>query len=250
MIAYLAVIGIQVALVVHLVKTGRNTLWLAALIFLPVVGSIAYVIVEILPGLVSNRHVRTAQAKAIAALDPERELRAARDALDLADTVANKVRLGDAYAELKRWSEAEGAYRDARKGAPGDAAIERKIARAVFEQGHAAEALALIDALDPPSGQSERDRLSLLRARMLEHLGRTQEALDLYADIVTRLPGEEARCRYAALLLAQGWENKARKQLEEVEARARRLDRGQRAAEADMYRWAADALAQLRARDS
>ena len=64
------------------------------------------------------------------------------------------------------------------------------------------------------------------------------------------LPGEEARCRYAALLLAQGWENKARKQLEEVEARARRLDRGQRAAEADMYRWAADTLAQLRARDS
>lgn len=250
MIAYLAVIGIQVALVVHLVKTGRNTLWLAALIFLPVVGSIAYVIVEILPGLVSNRHVRTAQAKAIAALDPERELRAARDALDLADTVANKVRLGDAYAELKRWSEAEAAYRDARKAAPGDAAIERKIARAVFEQGHAAEALALIDALDPPSGQSERDRLSLLRARMLEHLGRAQEALDLYADIVTRLPGEEARCRYAALLLAQGWENKARQQLEEVEARARRLDRGQRAAEADMYRWAADTLGQLRARDS
>lgn len=250
MIAYLAVIGIQVALVVHLVKTGRNTLWLAALIFLPVVGSIAYVIVEILPGLVSNRHVRTARAKAVAALDPERELRAARDALDLADTVANKVRLGDACAELGRWSEAEAAYREARNGVPGDAAIERKIARAVFEQGHAAEALALIDALDPPSGQSERDRLSLLRARMLEHLGRAQEALDLYADIVTRLPGEEARCRYAALLLAQGWENKARKQLEEVEARARRLDRGQRAAEADMYRWAAETLAQLRARDA
>lgn len=249
MIAYLAVIGIQVALVVHLVKTGRNTLWLAALIFLPVVGSIAYIIVEILPGLVSNRHVRTAHAKAVAALDPERELRAARDALDLADTVANKVRLGDACAELGRWSEAEAAYRDARSGAPGDAAIERKIARAVFEQGHAAEALALIEALDPPSGQSERDRLSLLRARMLEHLGRTQEALDLYADIVTRLPGEEARCRYAALLLATGWENKARNQLEEVEARARRLDRQQRAAEADMYRWAADTLAQLRARE-
>lgn len=248
MIAYLGIIAIQVACVVHLVKTGRNPLWLTALVFLPMVGAIAYFIVEILPGLQGNRHVRTARAKATAALDPERELRAARDAVELTDTVANRVRLGDACAELKRWSEAEAAYREALAKAPDDARVQAKLAQAIFEQGHAGEALALLDALEPPVGQSERDRRGLLRARMLEHLGRNEEALALYADLVTRLPGEEARCRYAALLLAEGWENKARKQLEEVEARARRLDRQQRAAEAEMYRWAADALARLRAK--
>ncbi len=35
--------------------------------------------------------------------------------------------------------------------------------------------------------------------------------------------------------------------LEEVEARMKRLDRQQRAAEADMYRWAMDRLGELRA---
>jgi hypothetical protein len=35
--------------------------------------------------------------------------------------------------------------------------------------------------------------------------------------------------------------------LEEVESRMKRLDRQQRAAEADMYRWAMDELAKLRA---
>ena len=35
--------------------------------------------------------------------------------------------------------------------------------------------------------------------------------------------------------------------LEEVEARAKRLDRQQRAAEADMYRWASETLSRLRA---
>lgn len=248
MIVWLAILAVQVTCVVHLVKTGRNPLWLTALIFLPMVGAIAYFIVEILPGLGSNRHVRTVQAKASAALDPERELRAARAALELTDTVANQVRLGDASAELKRWSEAEGAYRAALVKAPDDAHTQAKLARAIFEQGQAGEALALLDGLELPAGQSERDRQGLLRARMLEHLGRNEEALALYADIVTRLPGEEARCRYAALLLAEGWENKARKQLEEIEARARRLDRQQRAAEADMYRWAAETLARLRAK--
>lgn len=237
MIVWLGIVAIQVACVVHLVKTGRNPLWLTALIFLPMVGAIAYFIVEILPGLGSNRHVRTVTAKATAALDPERELRAARDAVELTDTAANRVRLGD-------------AYRESLAKAPIDARTEAKLARAIFEQGHSGEALAMLDRLEPPAGQSERDRLGLLRARMLEHAERTEEALALYADVVTRLPGEEARCRYAALLLAEGWENKARKVLEEVEARAKRLDRTQRAAEAEMYRWAADTLARLRAKDA
>lgn len=248
MIVYLGIIAIQVACVVHLVKTGRNPLWLTALIFLPMVGAIAYFIVEILPGLQGNRHVRTVRAKATAALDPERELRAARAAVELTDTVANQVRLADACADLGRWSEAEAAYRAALAKAPDDARTQRKLAQAIFEQGHAGEALALLDGLEPPAGQSERDRQGLLRARMLEHAGRNEEALALYADVVTRLPGEEARCHYAALLLAEGWENKARKVLEEVEARAKRLDRQQRAAEAEMYRWAADTLARLRAK--
>ena len=250
MIVWLGILAIQVTCVVHLVKTGRNPLWLTALIFLPMVGAIAYLIVEVLPGLSGNRHVRTVRAKATAALDPERELRAARDALDLTDTVANRVRLGDAASELSRWSEAEAAYREAIAKAPDDAQTQAKLARTIFEQGHAGEALALFDGLDPPAGQSERDRQGLLRARMLEHLGRNEEALAIYADVVTRLPGEEARCRYAALLLAEGWEKRARKVLEEVEGRAKRLDRQQRPAEAEMYRWAADALARLRAKDA
>jgi hypothetical protein len=171
MIVWLGILAIQVACVVHLVKTGRNPLWLTALIFLPMVGAIAYFIVEILPGLGSNRHVRTVTAKATAALDPERELRAARDALELTDTAANHVRLGDAYRELGRWSEAEAAYRESLAKAPADARTEAKLARAIFEQGHSGEALAMLDRLEPPAGQSERDRLGLLRARMLNMPG-------------------------------------------------------------------------------
>jgi hypothetical protein len=67
---YLAVIALQLVCVIHLMRTGRNPLWLTALIFLPVVSAIAYLVVEVLPGLGTNRHVRTARAKAVAALDP------------------------------------------------------------------------------------------------------------------------------------------------------------------------------------
>ena len=71
---YLLIIGLQVACIVHLMRRGGNPMWVTALIFLPVVSAIAYFFVEILPGLGQNRHVRTARARAVATLDPEREL--------------------------------------------------------------------------------------------------------------------------------------------------------------------------------
>jgi len=247
MIVYLAILAIQVMLIIDVIRNGRNQLWIMALMFLPGPSTIAYLVIEVYPRLQGNRHVRTARARAVAALDPEREVRAARDALDLADTAANRIRLADALAALGRYGEALPLLREAIERGPTDMRTGEKLARAEFETGDAANALATLDANPPASAQSDRDRQGLLRARILEALGRKEEALGLYADLVTRLPGEEGRCRYAALLLEQGWDKKALVVLEEVEARMKRLDRQQRAAEADMYRWAMERLSELRA---
>lgn len=248
MIVYLAILAIQVMLVIDVIRNGRNQLWIMALMFLPGPSTIAYLVIEVYPRLQGNRHIRTARAKAVAAIDPEREVRAARDALDLADTAANRIRLADALAELGRHGEALPLLREAIERGPLDMRTGEKLARAQFETGDAAGALTTLDANPPATAQGDKDRQALLRARILEALNRKEEALALYADLVTRLPGEEGRCRYAALLLDQGWEKKARVVLEEVEARMKRLDRQQRAAEADMYRWAMDQLAAIRAR--
>lgn len=239
---------IQALCAIHAMRTGRQQ-WIMIL-FIPVVGPLAYFVMEILPGMQGNRHVRTVAAKAVHALNPERELRAARDALELADTAANHLRLADALAALGRNVEAVPMYRESIQRTVGDPdpRTQLKLASALFESGEGTEALALLDVLPVPVGQSERDRTQLLRAKILEHLGRKEEALALYEDVVTRMPGEEARCRYAALLLDQGWDRKAMKILEEVESRMRRLDRQQRAAEADMYRWAMETLKVLRAK--
>lgn len=246
MMIYLAVLAIQVMLVIDVIRHGRNQLWIMALMFLPGPSTIAYLIIEVYPRLRGNRHVRTAQAKAVAKLDPEREVRAARDALDLADTVANRERLADALSALGRFKEALPLYQEARHRGATDARATEKLARAQFESGDNRAAMATLEALPPLGSGSDRDRVTLLRARVIEALGRTAEALALYEDLVTRIPGEEARCRYAALLLETGRRGEARAVLEEVEARMKRLDRQQRSADAEMYRWATERLRELR----
>lgn len=249
MIFYLPVLALQVLCVIHVVKTGRNNLWITVLIFLPVAGAAAYFIVEILPGLRGNRHVRAARTAAIAKIDPERELRAARDKLDLADTVDARLRVAEALAGLGRWREALPFYDEAIARSPGrDRRMEAKRATSAFESGDAVRTLDLIEALPPAESTGDADRVALLKARALEAADRAHEALPIYADIVTRLPGEEARCRYAALLIETGHKHHALEVLTEVESRMRRLDRNRRALEADMYDWAEARLRELQAK--
>ena len=82
---------------------------------------------------------------------------------------------------------------------------------------------------------------------MLEADGDSARALELYAEAGVRLPGAEAQCREAGLLLALGRRAEAVAPLVEAERRAKSMDRKERAKEAEMYRWAADTLADLRA---
>ena len=105
----------------------------------------------------------------------------------------------------------------------------------------------MLEALEPSAVQSDNDKASLLLARMLEAEGEHARALTLYADVGRRLPGAEAQCREAGLLLHLGRRAEAVAPLAETEKRARRMDKHERAKDAYMYAWAAQTLAELRA---
>lgn len=245
MIFYFGILALQVLCIVDVIRRGRNSIWIVALIFLPVASALAYLIVEILPSLQHNRHVRVARQTVIETLDPERELRAAQQALDIADTMANRLRVADALTALCRHSEALAFYQRGAGPRP-DFRTGEKLARSLFLNDKLDEALSVIDALPKVTAQSDIDRATLLRARIFEDLKRNDEALELYADVVDRVPGDEARCRYAALLIKVGRKPEARRVLEDVEHRMKYIDRHTRASHGQMYDWAMRELTTLR----
>lgn len=236
---------IQVLTVVHIIRHGRNQAWVLAAVMLSIPGCIAYFVIEVAPGLWGGRTAAAARGRVVKALDPERELRAARDALDLADTPLNHARVADALVELDRAGDAVVHYEAALGGIQsGNVRTLFKLASALLDSGNAARALQVAEPL-PTAESSDGDRNALLRAKILEALGRAPDAMRIYADLVTRVPGEEVRCRYANLLMVAGRTGEARQLLREVGDRARRLSRQQRADQARMYDWAASELVRI-----
>ena len=81
---------------VHAMRTGRNMYWLIILFSFPLLGSVVYFVVEMLPELRNNRSVRSAGHALGQLLNPERELNEAQAAFQLAPTANNRARLANA----------------------------------------------------------------------------------------------------------------------------------------------------------
>jgi len=54
-IFYIIGIVVSLPLIIHCIRTGRNTIWVIVLLSLPLIGSAAYFFVEIFPELRSSR---------------------------------------------------------------------------------------------------------------------------------------------------------------------------------------------------
>jgi len=229
---YLLIPLVQILCVVHVVRTGRNYMWIYILLFLPGLGVIAYAIVEILPGWFGSRTARNLQSTAVSTLDPGREVRRRRQALEEADTVDNRRLLAEALVAAGENGEALALYSGNLTGIHADdPGMLLGMARAAYGVRQYDLALRTVLQLGETNPRYQPVEAQLLHAMALEALGRDDEAADDYAALVTHAPGEEVRCRYALLLQRLGDRGAARALFDEILTRSRRAPRHYRSQE-------------------
>jgi hypothetical protein len=223
---YLLIPLLQIICVVHVVRTGRSFLWIYALLFLPGLGVAAYVVVEILPGWLRTRAARRLGSSAVGALDPGRELRHRRQALEEADTVDNRRLLAEALVAAGQCEEALELYRGILTGIHADdPGMLLGMAKAAHGVGQHELALSTVLQLGETNPRYQPVEAQLLHAMALEALGRDDEAAEDYAQLVTHAPGEQVRCRYALLLQRHGDRDAAKALFDEILTRSRRSPR-------------------------
>jgi len=215
---------VQAAFIVHVIKTGRNQLWIWVLIIpgLALAGILAYLVVEILPALFRSRAAQRAGRGLRKAMDPERDLRRYESEVRVADNVASRQRYAEELVRRERYDEAIAQYREALTGLyEHDPNLMLGLAQAQFGKGEASAARATLDELIRHNPDFRSPTGHLLYARALEAEGNVPKALEEYAVLAPSYPGAEASVRYAQLLKAQGRVAEAQKVVRELLEQAR-----------------------------
>jgi hypothetical protein len=214
---FILTLALQAALIVHVIRTGRNNLWIWAIALLPAAGSIAYIGVEILPEIFGGRTGRRTRASVQRIIDPDRDLRQAAAAVELSGNVDARRRLAEELYERGQYAEAAATYEGGLKGIfEHDPVLLLGLARSRFASGDFGSARTSLEQLMLHNPQFKSADGHLLYARTLEAQDALEEAEHEYAVAAPAYPGAEAKLRYALLLKRRGKLDEARRILKDL----------------------------------
>jgi hypothetical protein len=241
----LVIVLLDITLVYHAAKTGRLQPWAFIILGIPLVGGLAYIVVELIPEWFGSPGAQQAPRRVAAKLDPEKRYRELSDRLLDADTIANRAALAGECLEVARFDEAERHYDHILSLPMGDDPIYALgKARAQFGAKRPADAVTTLDNLKAQWPDFESAEGHLLYARALAEAGRVDEALEEFSALVGYAPGAEARVRYGMLLKLVGRTAEARVIFNELLIQMRRAPKHARDMQAE---WLAIAEKQLSA---
>jgi len=241
----IVILLLDITLIYHASRTGRLQPWAFIILMVPLIGSLAYIVVELIPEWMSGPGAQQARKRVADRLDPEKLYRQLSDRLADTDTIANRATLAAECLNLGRFDEAERHYGHILKLPMGEEpAYALGKAQAEFGRNRPADALATLDDLQKrwPDFQSAEGHL--LYARALAEVGRIEEALDEYHALAGYFHGAEARVRYGMLLRMAGRNAEARIVFNELLLQMRRAPKYLRDAQAE---WLSIAEKQLSA---
>lgn len=243
------VIAIQLFFVVHALRTGRPTYWVFIILAAPVLGCVAYYLVEVFPSTRESAKAERAINRAIGgigkAVDSTKALRERAADVETCGSVDNRIALARECLEHGLADDAVKVLQSCLTGPfLNDPPLRLLLARAALAAHQQELGLEQVAVLrDQHPGFRPAD-IGLLVARLHEDAGHTAAALSAYADLLPRSSGEETRVRCAMLLARDGQAARARELLQTTLTNAERRN----AAYRDMHsEWIASARRELTA---
>jgi hypothetical protein len=209
---------VQLACAAHLIRSGRSYLWFLPIIFVPMLGCIAYVILAVLPDMAGSNSARRFADNVASAADPGRGYREKLREVEMVGSADAKRALAEECIKRGRFQDAVDLYQSAMSGPLGgtDAVLLRGMARAKLLAGDGEGAVAAFEQLkqvDPAAFDAD---VELDYARALALVGKADAALRQYESVLPRYPGEEARCRFALFLQTLGQKERAQALFKEI----------------------------------
>ncbi len=205
----------------HAYRTGRPQYWYVVLLALPLIGSVAYVLFELLPDLGQSRRGRDVKKSIADIVTPDREFNRLHEQAQVQDTVETKRLLAKECERKGMWQEAIKLYETAAQGLfADDASLLVGLARSQLNAGDAGRALTTLKRLRLAHPGIKDQEAHLVYARCLDAQGQVSDAELEYRQLSETYVGLEARVRFAQFLQKNGNPQKALALFEEIARRS------------------------------
>lgn len=237
---------VQIGLIVHVLRTGRNMYWVFILVIAPGIGGLAYVIAELLPDLMQNRRARSAFRGVRKSLNPGADLQQWKKELERSGSVDAARHLASELIESGRYSEAIQLYENVLTGLyEHDPDLLLGLATAQFRNDQFAEARQTLELLIARNPDYKSPDGHLLYARAVEACGDDDKALEEYKAVAAYYAGAEAPLRYGQILERLGDSDAALTEYEEIISNAELAPRHYRKAQREWINLARDGIKRI-----
>lgn len=208
---------IQLALIVHVLKTGRSRYWIIFLIFMPFIGGAAYLLIEVIPQFTGSISGQRAVRNVKNTLNPGADLRKHEAAWSQSPNVDNARRYAQALLDAGEADKAEEIINQSLKGLfTTEPTLLLLKAQLQFEKGRTVETIETLESLQEHNPDFRSADGHLLYARALEAEGKINDAIREYSAVAGYFPGVEARYRLALCMNIAGNGKDSKAELESI----------------------------------
>lgn len=222
---YYISIGLQIICVIHCLRKGTEQRWIWLIIFIPVIGCLAYIFTEVSP---AGRTGAGQTGLSSLFMSPAGRIRRLEQNLHFANTFNNRILLADAYKAAGRTEEAIDLYSSSLTGAfTENEYVINQLISAYFETKQYPE-LILWARKIYKRPQFARSEAHLLFARALDITGDKEGAETEFKRMKGRFADFQARYQYSLFLQREGREKEAREMLKDIVGEAYHLSSRER----------------------
>ena len=238
---YYLIIILQAICVIHCLRKGKEQKWIWLIVFLPLIGCIAYIFTE----MFSGNEIQNVQAGVSTIVNPTGKIKKLEKQLQFSDTFNNRVLLADAYLAAGNTGKAIELYKSSLTGnfSENEHVIAQLIVAYCLEKNYAPILPLARKIYHIP--QFARSKAHIAYAIALEHTGNTTQAEQEYNLMKARFANFEARYHYGLFLVRNNRANEAKQLFSDIAMEEKQLSSRERRYNRQFIQLAKDELRRL-----
>jgi len=209
---YYIILALQAYCIYHAYTNKSETYWFFVIIFLPVIGSIVYLVTNVF----NKNDYEKVQDGLTSVLNPTKKVKDLKKKLEFSETFQNKVNLADAYLEMNDYNNAVKYYEDAKKSLfSNDSYVTENLMEAYFQLKKHNKVIDCYNDLQESKDKTKAKSYTQY-AITLDDLGKPKAAKKAFEIINKSFSNYEERYLYADFLIKKNEVENAKIILNEI----------------------------------